>query len=224
MIIVGTVALISGESFGGAIRTSGTRSRAPRRCSSCSASSCRCFFFINFLILFGPLLFFGIQQIKGYEPGDADWGVKLDDVRGQAEAKEEITPGRLALAVGRGVREGGRQARARPAVPRRARAPARRCSSKAIATGFNCPFVTIPGSGFAQMFIGHGRGHRALLARKAKKLARKWGGQCIVFIDEIDAVGMRRAGLGTARPASGRAAATPASIHDALLLRPDAAR
>ena len=33
----------------------------------------------------------GIQQIKGYEPGDADWGVKLDDVRGQAEAKEEIT-------------------------------------------------------------------------------------------------------------------------------------
>jgi ATP-dependent Zn protease len=33
------------------------------------------------------------------------------------------------------------------------------------------------------------------LARKAKKLARKWGGQCIVFIDEIDAVGMRRQAL-----------------------------
>jgi ATP-dependent Zn protease len=31
-----------------------------------------------------------------------------------------------------------------------------------------------------------------VLARRAKKLARKWGGQCIVFIDEIDAVGMRR--------------------------------
>jgi hypothetical protein len=30
------------------------------------------------------------------------------------------------------------------------------------------------------------------LARKAKKLAAKWGGQCIVFIDEIDAVGRRR--------------------------------
>ena len=48
-------------------------------------------FLINFLILFGPLVFLGIQQIKGYEPGDADWGVKLEDVRGQAEAKEEIT-------------------------------------------------------------------------------------------------------------------------------------
>src|SRR4051794_30049100 len=46
-------------------------------------------FFANLLILFGPMLFFGIQQIKGYEPGDADWGVKLEDVRGQAEAKEE---------------------------------------------------------------------------------------------------------------------------------------
>src|SRR3954451_12328378 len=46
-------------------------------------------FFINLLILFGPLLFFGIQQIKGYEPGDADWGVKLEDVRGQAEAKAD---------------------------------------------------------------------------------------------------------------------------------------
>src|SRR5919198_5611051 len=34
------------------------------------------------------------------------------------------------------------------------------------------------------------------LARKAKKLASKWGGQCIVFIDEIDAVGRRRAGVG----------------------------
>ena len=48
-------------------------------------------FFANFLILFGPLLLLGAGQIKGYEPGDADWGVKLADVRGQAEAKEEIT-------------------------------------------------------------------------------------------------------------------------------------
>src|SRR5437588_26714 len=33
------------------------------------------------------------------------------------------------------------------------------------------------------------------LARKARKLAAKWGGQCIVFIDEIDAVGTRRSAL-----------------------------
>ena len=34
------------------------------------------------------------------------------------------------------------------------------------------------------------------MARKAKRLAAKWGGQCIVFIDEIDAVAMRRSSLG----------------------------
>jgi len=32
----------------------------------------------------------GVSQMRGYEPGDANWGVKLDDVRGQAEAKEDV--------------------------------------------------------------------------------------------------------------------------------------
>jgi ATP-dependent Zn protease len=50
------------------------------------------------------------------------------------------------------------------------------------------------------------------LARKAKKLAAKWGGQCIIFIDEIDAVGMRRASLGAGSGASGATVAP--SIYD----------
>ena len=82
--------------------------------------------------------------------------------------------------------------------------------SKAIATSFNCPFVTIPGSGFASTFIGMDAVLVRFLARKAKKLAAKWGGQCIVFIDEIDAVGMRRRSLGSGfQPIEG------GSIHDA---------
>jgi Peptidase family M41 len=51
------------------------------------------------------------------------------------------------------------------------------------------------------------------LAFKARRLAQKWGGQCIVFIDEIDAVGMRRRALGTGfepRP----------SLHDELFCGP----
>ena len=78
--------------------------------------------------------------------------------------------------------------------------------AKAIATGFNSPFVTIPGSGFAQTFIGVDALIVRYLARKAKRLAAKWGGQCIVFIDEIDAVGMRRASLGASmtRSTAGR--------------------
>ena len=48
------------------------------------------FFLFNFLIFMGPMLLMGISQIRGYQPGDAEWGVKLEHVRGQAEAKEEI--------------------------------------------------------------------------------------------------------------------------------------
>ena len=47
--------------------------------------------FANVGILIGPFLLMAIRQIKAYEPGDANWGVKLEHVRGQAEAKEEIT-------------------------------------------------------------------------------------------------------------------------------------
>ena len=56
------------------------------------------------------------------------------------------------------------------------------------------------------------------LARKAKKLARKWGGQCIVFIDEIDAVGMRRQSLG-----GGLAGMQPRSFHDLCFFGPNGA-
>ena len=49
------------------------------------------------------------------------------------------------------------------------------------------------------MFIGMDILAVQYLGWKAKKLARKWGGQCIVFIDEIDAVGMRRTRSSAAR-------------------------
>src|SRR5256714_10637411 len=44
----------------------------------------------TFLSFMGPMMLMGISQIRGYEPGDAEWGVKLEHVRGQAEAKEEV--------------------------------------------------------------------------------------------------------------------------------------
>jgi cell division protease FtsH len=47
-------------------------------------------FAVNFLIFMGPMLAMGISQMKLIEPGDAKFGVSLDSVRGQKEAKEEI--------------------------------------------------------------------------------------------------------------------------------------
>ena len=168
------------------------------------------FFFINLFILFGPLLFFSIQQIKGYEPGDADWGVKMDDVRGQAEAKLEIARVVSLWQSGEEFEQAGGK-RERGVLFLGPPGTGKTMLSKAIATSFNCPFVTIPGSGFQQMMMGMDALIVRYMARKAKKLAAKWGGQCIVFIDEIDAVGMRRASLGT-----GFQPLETSTIHDHL--------
>src|SRR4051794_22616491 len=169
-------------------------------------------FVINLLILFGPLLFFGIQQMKGYEPGDADWGVKLEDVRGQAEAKAEV--GRIISLWQSGEEfESAGGKRERGLLFLGAPGTGKTMLAKAIATNFNSPFVTMPGSGFQQAFMGLDAIIVRFLVRKAKKLARKWGGQCIIFIDEIDAVGMRRQALGSGI-GSMTAPNTPQSIHD----------
>jgi cell division protease FtsH len=175
-------------------------------------------FFINFAIFFGPFLFFAVRQIRGYEPGDASWGVKIDDVRGQAEAKEEITRVITLWQSGEEFEKAGGK-RERGLLFLGAPGTGKTMISKAIATNFNCPFVTIPGSGFAGMFIGMDAITVQFLARKARKLAAKWGGQCIVFIDEIDAVGMRRqalqGGIG--------AGSEPSSIHDFNFFGPSGA-
>lgn len=177
-------------------------------------------FLINFGILFGPLLVFAIRQMKGYEPGDADWGVRLTDVRGQREPKEEVSrvislwqSGEEFEKLG-GKRERGLLFLGSPGT-------GKTMLSKAIATSFNSPFVTMPGSGFAQTFIGMDVVVVMLLVSKARRLAKKWGGQCIVFIDEIDAVGMRRAALGSGSPAGfAFGSSDPGSIHDELFYGP----
>ena len=155
-------------------------------------------FFVNIIIIFGPLLAAGISQIKGYEPGDADWGVRLEDVRGQLDAKEEVRrvvtlwqSGELFEAAG-GKRERGLLFHGPPGT-------GKTMLAKGLATSFNAPFIAMPGSGFAQTFIGLDVIIVRFMVRKAKRLARKWGGTCIVFIDEIDAVGMRRQSLGQSR-------------------------
>jgi ATP-dependent Zn protease len=151
-------------------------------------------FLANFLIFMGPMMLMGISQIRGYEPGDAEWGVRLADVRGQAEAKEEVRRVVNLWQSGEAFEKAGGK-RERGLLFLGAPGTGKTMLAKAIATGFNSPFVSIPGSGFAQTFIGIDALIVRWLARKAKKLARKWGGQCIVFIDEIDAVGMRRQAL-----------------------------
>jgi len=197
--IVGIVALLNHESIGAAISDIGNGIATAAPMLLIYGIQLPLLFLANFLIFFGPLLVFGLKQMKGYEPGDADWGVKLEDVRGQKEAKEEVRRVISLWQSGEAFEKAGGK-RERGLLFLGAPGTGKTMLSKAIATGFNCPFVTMPGSGFAQTFIGLDVVIVMFLVRKAKKLAAKWGGQCIVFIDEIDAVGMRRNALGGGAP------------------------
>ena len=63
--------------------------------------------------------------------------------------------------------------------------------AKAIATESNLPFISMSGSEFVEMFVGVGASRIRKLFKKAQQLAHDEGG-CIIFIDELDAVGAHR--------------------------------
>ncbi|MBU0708103.1 AAA family ATPase, partial [Patescibacteria group bacterium] len=63
--------------------------------------------------------------------------------------------------------------------------------AKAIATESNIPFMSMSGSEFIEMFVGVGASRIRKLFKQARQLAYTEGG-CIIFIDELDAVGAQR--------------------------------
>jgi ATP-dependent Zn protease len=195
--VLGVVALIAGKSIPDVVSSIWNQLTDPQILVTLVTLGIQLplLFFINFAILFGPLLFFGLKQMKGYEPGDADWGVRLEDVRGQTEPKEDVTRVIELWQSGEEFRKaGGKPERGLLFIGQPG--TGKTMLSKAIATSFNSPIVTMPGSGFQQAFMGLDVVVVMFMIRKARKLARKWGGQCIIFIDEIDAVGLRRQALG----------------------------
>ncbi len=63
--------------------------------------------------------------------------------------------------------------------------------AKAIATEAKLPFISMSGSEFVEMFVGVGASRIRSLFNRARQLAEFEGG-CLIFIDEIDAVGAQR--------------------------------
>ncbi len=117
---------------------------------------------------------------------EAKTGVQFDDVAGIEEAKEELQEVVLFLknpekftAIGakipRGVLLVGPPGTGKTLL------------AKAIAGEAGVPFFSISGSEFVEMFVGVGASRVRDLFKKAKENA-----PCIVFIDEIDAVGRQR--------------------------------
>lgn len=122
---------------------------------------------------------------------EAETGVMFDDVAGIEEAKEELQevvsflkqPEKFT-AVGARIPNGvllvGPPGTGKTLL------------AKAIAGEAGVPFFSISGSEFVEMFVGVGASRVRDLFRKAKESA-----PCIIFIDEIDAVGRQRgAGIG----------------------------
>ncbi|MBI3312565.1 MAG: AAA family ATPase, partial [Candidatus Omnitrophica bacterium] len=63
--------------------------------------------------------------------------------------------------------------------------------AKAIATEAALPFLSVSGSEFIEIFVGTGPARVRKIFKKAQQMARVEGG-CIIFIDELDAVGTSR--------------------------------
>jgi cell division protease FtsH len=63
--------------------------------------------------------------------------------------------------------------------------------AKAIATEAGIPFISMSGSEFTEIFVGVGAARVRKLFKKARDLAYGYGA-CIVFIDELDAIGRQR--------------------------------
>ena len=133
----------------------------------------------------GGLFGFGKGRYKIYTHERPD--VKFSDVAGEDEAKQEIEDvvDFLKDPV-KFQRLGGRMPKGVLLVG--APGTGKTLLAKATAGEANVPFLNISGSEFIEMFVGVGASRVRDMFSEAKKLA-----PCIVFIDEIDAIGKSRA-------------------------------
>ena len=126
------------------------------------------------------------EKGKVYDETERKTKVSFDDVAGLDEEKNELIEivdflkrpekyTKMGARVPKGVLLYGKPGTGKTLI------------AKAIAGEANVPFISMSGSEFIEMFAGLGASRVRRLFEKARKLA-----PCIVFIDEIDAIGSRR--------------------------------
>ena len=135
----------------------------------------------------GKIFSMGKSKAKFFAP--TAMSITFDDVAGAHEAKEELRDvveflrkpekfARLGAKIPRGILLCGAPGNGKTLL------------AKAVAGEAHCPFFSISGSDFVEVFVGVGASRVRDLFAQARK-----NSPCIVFIDEIDAVGRQR-GIG----------------------------
>ena len=140
------------------------------------------------------LLSFGKSRAKLL--GEGKMGVTFEDVAGVEEAKEELKEIIEFLEAPKKFQKlGGKMPKGVLLIgPPGA---GKTLLAKAVAGEAGVPFFSISGSDFVEMFVGVGASRVRDLFEQAKRSAKQSQKGCIIFIDEIDAVGRQRfAGIG----------------------------
>ena len=136
----------------------------------------------------GNSMMFGMGKSNAKVYVQSSEGIRFDDVAGEDEAKENLTeiveylhdPGKyreIGASMPKGVLLVGPPGTGKTML------------AKAVAGESNVPFFSMSGSEFVEMFVGMGASKVRDLFKQAKEKA-----PCIVFIDEIDAIGQKRDG------------------------------
>ena len=139
---------------------------------------------IGIFFLIGQYMSKGKSNAKIYVKSSE--GIKFSDVAGEDEAKENLSeivdylhdPSKykeIGASMPKGILLVGPPGTGKTML------------AKAVAGEANVPFFSISGSEFVEMFVGMGAAKVRDLFKQAKEKA-----PCIVFIDEIDAIGQRR--------------------------------
>lgn len=128
----------------------------------------------------------GKSKAQVYEKGDKTNRITFKDVAGQAEAKQEVEE------IVEFLRQPQKYTELGGKIPKGALlvgppGTGKTLLAKAVAGEADVPFFSLSGSDFVEMFVGVGASRVRDLFRQAKEKA-----PCIIFIDEIDAVGRAR--------------------------------